>query len=72
MKRAISGLLASALVMSFGVRAARADKPKKVIVEQFSGAGADQFKKLVAGALGSILLSRDARARAPEEVEEPA
>jgi len=52
MKRAISGLLASALVMSFGVRAARADKPKKVIVEQFSGAGADQFKKLVAGALG--------------------
>jgi NhaA family Na+:H+ antiporter len=27
---------------------------------------------LVAGALGSILLSRDARARAPEEVEEPA
>ena len=52
MKRAISGLLASALVMSFGVRAARADKPKKVIVEQFSGPGADQFKKLVAGAIG--------------------
>jgi hypothetical protein len=51
MKRAISGLLASALVMSVGVRVARAEKPKKVVVEQFSGAGADQFKKLVAGAL---------------------
>ena len=52
MNRAISGLLASALVLFFGVRAASADKPKKAVVEQFSGASADQFKKLVVSALG--------------------
>lgn len=52
MNRAISGLVASALVLSVGVRAARAEKPKKAVVEQFSGASADQFKKLVVGALG--------------------
>ena len=37
MNRAISGLVASALVLSVGVRAARAEKPKKAVVEQFSG-----------------------------------
>jgi hypothetical protein len=38
-------------VLSVGVRAARADKPKKVIVEQFSGTGAEKFKRLVVTAL---------------------
>jgi hypothetical protein len=51
MKGAICSLLASALVLTVGARAARADKPKKVIVEQFSGTGADKFKRLVAGAV---------------------
>ena len=51
MKGAISSLLASALVLSVGVRGAHADKPKKVIIEQFSGTSADQFKRLVAGAV---------------------
>jgi hypothetical protein len=51
MKGAISSLLASALVLSLGVRTAQADKPKKVVIEQFSGTASDQFKKLVAGAV---------------------
>src|SRR4051812_29960830 len=51
MKGAICSLLASALVLSVGVRAAQADKPKKVVIEQFSGPSSDQFKKLVAGAV---------------------
>jgi hypothetical protein len=51
MKGAICSLFASALVLSVGMRAAQADKPKKVVIEQFSGSGADQFKKLVAGAV---------------------
>jgi hypothetical protein len=51
MKGAIGSLFASALVLTLGVRTAHADKPKKVVIEQFSGAASDQFKKLVAGAV---------------------
>src|SRR5947207_15516075 len=68
MKGAICSLLASALVFSVGVRAARADKPKKVIIEQFSGTGADKFKRLVLSAVAkqSIEVVTDKKRAATE------
>jgi hypothetical protein len=52
MNRAICGLLASAVILSAGARVARAEKPKKVVVEQFSGTAADKFKRVVVAELG--------------------
>jgi hypothetical protein len=52
MNRAICGLLASAVILSAGARVARAEKPKRVVIEQFSGTAADKFKRVVAAELG--------------------
>jgi hypothetical protein len=51
MKAAIVGLLASAFLVSVGARTAHAQKPKKVVVEQFSGVAADKFRRIVVAAL---------------------
>jgi hypothetical protein len=52
MNRAICGLLASAVILCAAGRVARADKPKKVVIEQFSGTAAEKFKRIVVSELG--------------------
>src|SRR3954464_15196413 len=48
MKGAICGFVASVLVVLFGHSpVAWAQKPKRVVVEQFSGKGADKFRLVV-------------------------
>jgi hypothetical protein len=53
MKRAVCGLIASTLLVVAGGEA-WAQKTRKVVVEQFKGAGADKFRDLVANALEKV------------------
>lgn len=65
MKGAISSVLASAFLLSVGAGIAHAEKPKRAVVEQFSGTGADKFRKLVQAELakqGIELISDKKRA----------
>src|SRR5947209_277302 len=52
MKGAICGLFASTLLLSVGAaRVAHAEKGRRVVVEQFSGTGAEKFRRLVQSTL---------------------